>query len=158
MLMIVLLFMALSLSIFAIMTYLLPADRKAKVEAIPQDLASWQLTSMRDVFMDEKIAPKDMGKYTFGWLRNGEMVGYRKPGAGDVSLSLFLAALSRDARFCPFCLTHLANRVVIGSRISKTMFASLTPTGMPRVYALSQPRFKHAPGQRRHYCNRIQSL
>jgi hypothetical protein len=94
MLMIVLLVMALSISIFDIMTYFLPAGRKAKVEATPQDLASWQLASMRDVFMDEKIALSDMGNQTFGWLRNGEMVRYRKPGAGDVSLSLFLAALS----------------------------------------------------------------
>lgn len=94
MLMIVLLFMALSIFIFAIMTFFLPADRKAKVEAIPQDLASWELASMRDVFMDEKIASRNTGKYSFGWLRNGEMVGYKKPGAGDVSLSLFLAALN----------------------------------------------------------------
>jgi len=102
MLMIVLFFMTLLISIFAIMTCFLPADRKAKVEAIPQDLVSWQLASMRDVFMDEKIASKDMGNYTFGWLRNGEMVGYRKPGSEDVSLSIFHAALSCHARPCPF--------------------------------------------------------
>lgn len=78
--------MALATSIFIITTWSLPAHRKAKVEAIPADLVSWQVASMRDVFLDEKIAAGDMKKYTFGWLRDGEMVGYRKPGSEDVSV------------------------------------------------------------------------
>ena len=73
--------------IFFMMTCCLPARRKTKVEDIPADLVSWQVASMRDVFVDEKITPKDVRKYTFGWLREGDMVGYRKPGAADVSFT-----------------------------------------------------------------------
>ncbi|MCJ1251779.1 hypothetical protein MMC30_009017 [Trapelia coarctata] len=75
--------MALTTLIFILLTWSLPPHRKAKVEAIPADLVSWQVAGMRDVFRDEKIAAGDMPSYTFGWLRDGEMVGYRKPGSDD---------------------------------------------------------------------------
>ena len=66
----------------------------AKVEDIPQDLMSWQVATLRHIFNNESLGPRDTARHTFGWLEGGRRVGYTENGNAKVmnSLSCLLMA------------------------------------------------------------------
>ena len=54
------------------------------VLAIPNGLTSWQLAGLRSQFREPDIKESDIHKYTFGWLEDSDMVGFKVKTAFDV--------------------------------------------------------------------------
>ena len=59
---------------------------RSLVKDMPSDLVSWQVATLRDIFHDDTIQPKDLKQYSYGWIVQDQKVGYMKNGAPWVSI------------------------------------------------------------------------